>query len=278
MSEKCWVCKNEISISDEKCPVCGFNELHKAFINKEDAENWMKTVVEPWRKQWKRTLIKKYTFTSVPTNARRLYGLKTLIINEDGSREIGNLDYGNADVTDVYNAWLLNDDLVKRTKNGYKIEGDFKREKLAFFGKDGKLVGDIWEGEKDGIPMSVVYEDMKIDKDINEDVLNKYCWMVHTHLTKNGQVFDFSQSDINVLLHSPLLGHIKYFSILNIDGKFRNLDLTKIDKIIEMEGVENFGALPNVEKRKKWIELSLKEMIDEEQVDASGDGNILRSV
>lgn len=278
MSEKCWVCKNEISISDEKCPVCGFAELHKDVINKEDAQEWMKTVVEPWRKQWKRTLIKKYTFTSVPTNARRLYGLKTLIINEDGSREIGNLDYGNADVTDVYNAWLLNDDLVKRRKNGYKIEGDFKREKLAFFGKDGKLVGDIWEGEKDGIPMSVVYEDMKIDKYTNEDVLNKYCWMVHTHHTKNGEKFDFSQSDINVLLHSPLLGYIKCFSILNIDGNFKHLNLTKIDKMTEFEEIKNFGNMTNVEKRKAALELGLNEMIEEEHIDASGDGNILRSI
>ena len=49
MAEKCWVCNSEININDTKCPVCGFADLHKDFISKEDAENWMKTVVEPYR-------------------------------------------------------------------------------------------------------------------------------------------------------------------------------------------------------------------------------------
>lgn len=52
MAEKCWVCNSEININDTKCPVCGFADLHKDFISKEDAENWMKTVVEPYRNEW----------------------------------------------------------------------------------------------------------------------------------------------------------------------------------------------------------------------------------
>ncbi len=52
MSEKCPVCKSNIKSSDVKCPTCGFADLHKEFITKEDGELWVKNVVEPYKKQY----------------------------------------------------------------------------------------------------------------------------------------------------------------------------------------------------------------------------------
>ena len=55
------VCKAEINLCDTKCPACGFADLHKDFISKEDAENWMKTVVEPYRMKYNEGLRKSQT-------------------------------------------------------------------------------------------------------------------------------------------------------------------------------------------------------------------------
>ena len=207
---------------------------------------------------------------------QRLYGLQTLQVNEDGSKEIVNLDYSNADITDIYNSWLLRDQMVSKGKKGYKITGDFKKEKIAFFGADGKLVGNVWEGEQDNIPLSTIYESMGIDENASKDVLKAYQWMVHTHPTKNGEDFGFSQADINTLLNSPLLGYLKYFSIMDKDGNFKHINLTKIDKMNEFEGIKNFENMTNIEKRKAALELGLNEMIEEEQKDERGDGKTLR--
>jgi len=52
VSEFCPVCKNAINEKTTKCNVCGFDDLHREFITKEDGELWNKEVVEPYRKQW----------------------------------------------------------------------------------------------------------------------------------------------------------------------------------------------------------------------------------
>lgn len=52
MRELCPVCKTEVAESDVKCKNCGFDELHKVFISKIDAEEWMNTVVVPKRKEY----------------------------------------------------------------------------------------------------------------------------------------------------------------------------------------------------------------------------------
>lgn len=45
---KCPVCENECGESSV-CRQCGFNEVGACFLNKEDAEHWMQTVVLPYR-------------------------------------------------------------------------------------------------------------------------------------------------------------------------------------------------------------------------------------
>lgn len=45
---KCPVCENECGESSV-CQQCGFNEVGACFLNKEDAEHWMQTVVLPYR-------------------------------------------------------------------------------------------------------------------------------------------------------------------------------------------------------------------------------------
>lgn len=58
MTEKCPVCKNNIKINDRACSVCGFTDLHREFINKEDGELWIKNVVEPYKKKYEESLSK----------------------------------------------------------------------------------------------------------------------------------------------------------------------------------------------------------------------------
>lgn len=52
MSEKCPVCRNDIKTTDNACSICGFTDLHREFITKEDGELWIKNVVEPYKKQY----------------------------------------------------------------------------------------------------------------------------------------------------------------------------------------------------------------------------------
>lgn len=49
---KCPVCKTEC---DDRtiCPKCGFHEMGKIFLNREDAEQWMKCVVQPHRNEYR---------------------------------------------------------------------------------------------------------------------------------------------------------------------------------------------------------------------------------
>jgi hypothetical protein len=48
---KCPVCENECGEASI-CDQCGFNEVGTCFLNKEDAEHWMRTVVLPLKKQY----------------------------------------------------------------------------------------------------------------------------------------------------------------------------------------------------------------------------------
>ena len=53
--EKCPVCKNTIKTNDTVCSVCGFTDLHREFITKEDGELWVKQIVEPYKKKYGET-------------------------------------------------------------------------------------------------------------------------------------------------------------------------------------------------------------------------------
>ena len=55
MTEKCPVCKNNIKSNDTVCSVCGFTDLHREFITKEDGELWVKQIVEPYKKKYRET-------------------------------------------------------------------------------------------------------------------------------------------------------------------------------------------------------------------------------
>ena len=52
MQEKCPVCKSDIKANDIKCATCGFADLHREFITKEDGDLWLKNVVEPYKKNY----------------------------------------------------------------------------------------------------------------------------------------------------------------------------------------------------------------------------------
>jgi len=53
MSETCAVCRQ--GKGPEKCEVCGFSDdgfINRSFPIREDAENWLETIVKPYRAQW----------------------------------------------------------------------------------------------------------------------------------------------------------------------------------------------------------------------------------
>lgn len=44
---KCPVCKTNTDDTVMKCPECGFNQLHREFLNEEELNRWIKETVEP---------------------------------------------------------------------------------------------------------------------------------------------------------------------------------------------------------------------------------------
>lgn len=54
MNNLCPVCQNKISIDDKCCSVCGFSDLHKNFNMQEERDNWLFSVVFPYKNLWKK--------------------------------------------------------------------------------------------------------------------------------------------------------------------------------------------------------------------------------
>jgi len=55
MCETCVVCRQ--GKGPEKCEVCGFSDdgfINRSFPIREDAENWLETIVKPYRAQWEK--------------------------------------------------------------------------------------------------------------------------------------------------------------------------------------------------------------------------------
>ena len=49
---KCPVCKNTIINNVPLCQHCGFTDLHREFINRQDVQDWEENVVYPYRDKW----------------------------------------------------------------------------------------------------------------------------------------------------------------------------------------------------------------------------------
>lgn len=54
---RCPVCKRTIMMHDVSCQHCGFTELHREFINRQDAQDWEVRVVVPYREKWERGIL-----------------------------------------------------------------------------------------------------------------------------------------------------------------------------------------------------------------------------
>ena len=52
MKKACPICETENDKAIRICHICGFDDLHREFINKEDGDYWFETVVKPHRVQW----------------------------------------------------------------------------------------------------------------------------------------------------------------------------------------------------------------------------------
>lgn len=55
---KCPICDKELPNDIKQCTLCGFNQFHKEFINREDYDKWMKETVVPCKIVGK-TLLRK---------------------------------------------------------------------------------------------------------------------------------------------------------------------------------------------------------------------------
>lgn len=55
---KCPVCKTDNEQNMSACPICGFEQLRREFINKDEYDLWLKEVVRPYRDNY--TANKKY--------------------------------------------------------------------------------------------------------------------------------------------------------------------------------------------------------------------------
>lgn len=53
-SIKCPVCKTTMPSIATQCSSCGFTELHREFINADDAATWFENVVVPYRIEWEK--------------------------------------------------------------------------------------------------------------------------------------------------------------------------------------------------------------------------------
>ena len=49
---KCPVCKANIEETALTCGICGFDDLHRTFINVDEASQWMNDTVLPLRTKW----------------------------------------------------------------------------------------------------------------------------------------------------------------------------------------------------------------------------------
>ena len=52
MSVVCTVSKTICDDNANECKVCGFSDLHRIFINEDEGDYWLETVVKPYRQQW----------------------------------------------------------------------------------------------------------------------------------------------------------------------------------------------------------------------------------
>lgn len=54
---KCPVCKKTIFNQELPCPYCGFADLYREFVNRQDAQDWETRVVIPYREKWEKGIL-----------------------------------------------------------------------------------------------------------------------------------------------------------------------------------------------------------------------------
>lgn len=72
----CPVCENGINDNSKVCPICGFANFQKEFINCDEANNWIQNIVKPYRKKWKYSIDISYL-----TQSRRYADFVALRMN-----------------------------------------------------------------------------------------------------------------------------------------------------------------------------------------------------
>lgn len=134
MQEKCPVCGKIISANENKCSECGFAELHKTFISKIDAEEWIEKVVKPYKTKYEDNKNKANSQAKIQNTDEKNNNFQVLHLNDctytgevlNGKRH----GYGEC-------VWL----------NGDKYCGQWLNDKAHGEGIFTYQNGDVYEGE-----------------------------------------------------------------------------------------------------------------------------------
>lgn len=94
---KCPVCKKEATNS-AVCPLCGFDELRKEFVNVDDAKRWSQTTVLRYRRNWIQSL---EDFDIHGSTLKRYCGSDTQVDIPYGVEVIDSYAFSNSNITAV---------------------------------------------------------------------------------------------------------------------------------------------------------------------------------
>lgn len=135
MQEKCPVCGKIISANENKCSECGFTELHKTFISKIDAEEWIEKVVKPYKIKYEESKHRKIT---------------------ENKSKAQNNNHINKAQTIYFHEGIYTGDIVNGKRHGYGemrymsgnvYKGEWVDNLINGRGKYKWHYGDIYEGE-----------------------------------------------------------------------------------------------------------------------------------
>lgn len=143
---KCPICGVELSNTVSTCPMCGFDQLGKEFVNKDDCELWLNTVVKTCRSVYcttKRNAIKNASYKEL----RDEFVLRPPI---DYYMQISRVQYSDGRVIangtlqkDIHAGLILN----VGTISDFSFEAKYRKVAILSVERNGNNVSAAFAGE-----------------------------------------------------------------------------------------------------------------------------------
>lgn len=143
---KCPVCKRTIMMHDISCQHCGFTDLHREFINRQDAQDWELRVVIPYREKWEKGTLASddwlkriYECSAFHAEIEKEKATR-LTLNADSDLNVDNpesilslfvKDY-NSDIDDVLARQLSKFSNIQKIFFSYEYKGKINFESLNY--------------------------------------------------------------------------------------------------------------------------------------------------